>query len=266
MAQELIFGDVRLPSGVRLRYAEQGPREGRAMLLLHGYTDSWFSFSRVLPLLPREWRVIVPDQRGHGDSDRPEAEIYTIEDFARDAIGLLDALRAGRATVAGHSMGSFVAQRVAALAPERVERLVLVGSASTLHNEAVAAMKPAVEALSNPVDPGFIREFQASTVHRPVPPEFLESVIAESGKVPAHVWKATLRGFLEESADTNLAQISAETLIVWGEYDAIFPRAEQEKLARGIANNTRLIYADVGHAPHWEAPAQFVRDLTAFCG
>ena len=45
------FHEVRLPSGVRLRYVDQGPATGPAVLMLHGYTDSWFSFSRVLPLM-----------------------------------------------------------------------------------------------------------------------------------------------------------------------------------------------------------------------
>lgn len=265
MADELRFAEVRLASGVRLRYAEQGPRDGRALLLLHGYSDSWFSFARVLPLLPRGWRVIAPDQRGHGDSDRPEAEIYRIEDFARDGWALLDALGVEGATVAGHSMGSFIAQRMAALAPSRTRRLALVGSATTLRNDVVREFQTAVEALRDPVDEAFVREFQAGTIRRAVPPEFLESVVSESGKLPARVWKAVMRGFLAEDADTDLSQVRAETLIVWGGHDAVFSREEQEKLARGLANNLRLIYTDVGHAPHWEVPEEFVRDLLAFC-
>lgn len=265
MTDELRFADARLVSGVRLRYAEQGPRDGRALLLLHGYSDSWFSFVRVLPLLPRGWRVIAPDQRGHGDSERPEADMYRIEEFARDGWALLDALGVERATLAGHSMGSFVAQRMAALEPSRTRRLALIGSATTLRNDAVRELQAAVEALRDPVDAAFVREFQSGTIHRAVPPEFLESIVSESGKLPARVWKAAMRGFLAEDADTDLSQIRAETLIVWGDHDTVFSRDEQEKLARGLANNLRLIYSDVGHAPHWEVPEEFARDLLAFC-
>jgi non-heme chloroperoxidase len=67
MSTDLRFAKHRLPSG--LHVAEQGPADGRAVLMLHGYSDSWVSYSRILPLLPTNWHVIVPDQRGHGDSD-----------------------------------------------------------------------------------------------------------------------------------------------------------------------------------------------------
>jgi len=65
------FADVRLSTGVRLRYLEQGDPAGRPVILLHGLTDSWFSFSRVLPGISKAHRVYALDLRGHGDSDRP---------------------------------------------------------------------------------------------------------------------------------------------------------------------------------------------------
>ena len=67
------FADVRLSTGVRLRYAEAGDPAAPPVILLHGYTDSWFSWSRVLPPLAARHRVYALDQRGHGDSDRPAA-------------------------------------------------------------------------------------------------------------------------------------------------------------------------------------------------
>jgi len=66
------FATTRLATGVRLHYAERGDREGEAIIFLHAYADSWYWFSRVLPLLSPEFRALVPDQRGHGDSDKPE--------------------------------------------------------------------------------------------------------------------------------------------------------------------------------------------------
>src|SRR5215510_5033689 len=121
----LRFADARLTTGVRLRYAEGGDPAGRPIMLLHGYTDSWFSFTRALPYFDPSWRVYILDQRGHGDSERP-AGGYTFPDFAADVIAFMDAKGIQRATLVGHSMGSLVAQGVAIAAPERVERLVLI--------------------------------------------------------------------------------------------------------------------------------------------
>jgi pimeloyl-ACP methyl ester carboxylesterase len=67
------FTELRLSTGVRLHCALQGPERGPAVLFLHGVSDSWFSFSRVLPLLPAHWRCVAPDQRGQGESERPAA-------------------------------------------------------------------------------------------------------------------------------------------------------------------------------------------------
>jgi non-heme chloroperoxidase len=79
------FATSRLSTGPRLRYAEQGVREGHAIVFLHGWPDSWFSFSRVLPLLSPEYHAFAPDQRGHGESERPEY-CYTPDGFAADVV------------------------------------------------------------------------------------------------------------------------------------------------------------------------------------
>ncbi len=116
-ASSLRFADARLRTGVRLHYAEQGHPNAHPIILLHGYTDSWFSFSRVLPLLPPSYRVYVPDQR----SERP-ASGYEMQDLADDTLAFMDAMRVARATLVGHSMGSLVAQQIALAAPSRVTR------------------------------------------------------------------------------------------------------------------------------------------------
>jgi pimeloyl-ACP methyl ester carboxylesterase len=191
----LRFGDVRPPGGLNLHYASQGPETGPAIVMLHGYSDSWFSFSRVLPLVPDHLRVIVPDQRGHGESPRPRSG-YTIDDLAADVVQLMDALRVPSAVVVGHSMGSFVARRVAEMAPTRVTGLMLMGSAPKGANTVLTELKAAVHRLTDPVDPDFVREFQESTVNQPVPAEFMASVIANSQAMPARVWKALIDGLV----------------------------------------------------------------------
>src|SRR5262245_5888531 len=101
LAPLMTFADVRLSNGVRLHYAQQGPQSGPAIVLLHGYSDSSFSFSRVMPLLPRERRVIALDLRGHGGSDRPLTG-YRITEMADDVIQAMDALRIPTAVIVGH--------------------------------------------------------------------------------------------------------------------------------------------------------------------
>jgi pimeloyl-ACP methyl ester carboxylesterase len=255
------FKDAQLSTGVRLRYAGAGSQNG-PVLLLHGYSDSWFSFSPIVGLMPPEFRLVVPDQRGHGDSERPR-EGYRLPELAADAIAMLDALAIPCAVVVGHSMGSFVAQWMAGLAPERVSKLVLVGSAATPDSEAVRSLVPAVEALTDPVDPAFVREFQMSTIYRPVAPAFLDRVIAESMKLPARVWKAALSGLVETPGLTAAPAIRCPVSIFWGDHDAIFGREDQDELMRRIPGASLYVFTDVGHDPHWEVPEDFARHLAS---
>ena len=254
--------DVRLPSGIRLHYIEQGPASGPAILLLHGYTDSSGSWGLVMPLLPPEMRVVALDQRGHGFSDRPEGA-YTVDDFATDALEAMDALQIAWATVVGHSMGSFVARRVAERAPDRVSHLVLLGSAPTADNAAVREVLQAVNALSDPVDPAFVREFQLSTAAKPVPPDFMAARIVNSQNMPAHVWKSALGSLVGYRPS---AAITCPTLVIGGDADGVFSKEEQAALAREIPGAVLDLEPGIGHALNWEDPDRFVASLLRFLG
>src|SRR5690349_19388570 len=143
---------VSLAGRLALSVVDQGPNDGLPVVLLHGLTDSWWSWSEVLPHLPPTWRVLVPSQRGHGDSDSPAApSAYAVEEMARDGIALLDARGLARAVVVGHSMGGTVAERVAVLAPERVRALVLIASTATwAGHPGVEDLRVQVAALTDP--------------------------------------------------------------------------------------------------------------------
>jgi pimeloyl-ACP methyl ester carboxylesterase len=243
------FSEARLSTGVRLRYAEQGSTEGQPVIFLHGYSDSWFSFSRVLPHFCNAYRLFALDQRGHGDSEQPQGG-YAVTDFADDVIAFMDAMNIKSAVVVGHSMGSLIARHVAYAAPERVTKLVLVGAVATLRNEAGFELQAAVEALTDPVPATFAREFQESTVYQPLPESFMERAVAESLKLPARVWREIMRGMMEADDAAQLGNISAPTLLLWGERDAFFLRDQQEALVRAIPNARLKVYEETGHALH----------------
>ena len=261
------FATAPLTTDVTLHYAEQGDRGGEAIILLHGYSDSWFSFSRVLPLLSPSYHAFALTQRGHGDSDKPEC-CYTPNDFAADVDAFMDTVGIDEATLVGASTGALFAQRVVLSYPRRVSRLVLIAPQTPAHeNEALSGFREEVRTLEDPVPPEFVKEFQESTIYHPVPQEFLDTVVSESLKLPAHVW----RDYLEQAVLSidhdyvvELREIRAPTLILWGEQDALFPREEQERLAAAIPGATLKVYPETGHAVHWERPEWVVRDLEEF--
>ena len=256
---------VELPGGIKLPYVEQGDPSGVPVLFLHGYTDSWRSFEHVLPHLPRSMRAIAVTQRGHGDADRPPAG-YHPRDFAADLSAFMDALGLPCGIVAGHSMGGTIAQRFALDHPERVLGLVLIGAFADPRGYpgVVDLWDSAVSKLTDPIDPGFVLEFQQSTLARPIPQAFLDTVVRESLKVPARVWRAALEAFLECNVLSELGAVDTPTLIVWGDRDTIASRRDQEALAKAIAGARLTVYGRTGHAVHWERPERFAADMTRF--
>lgn len=256
---------VKLSTGVELAYVEQGDPAGVPVIFLHGITDSWHSFEPVLPHLPHSIHAFALTQRGHGESERPTTG-YGPQDFAADVAAFMDALQLERTVIAGHSMGSTNAQRFGLDYPERILGLVLMGSFASFKDKPglVEFVEVGISQLEDPIEPAFAREFQESTLAQPISPEFLETVVQESLKVPARVWKAAFHDLLEGEFPGELGKIKAPTLIVWGDQDAYCPRSDQETLRTAIVGSRLLVYAGAGHAFHWEEPARFGADLTAF--
>jgi non-heme chloroperoxidase len=256
---------VELPNGPELHYVEQGDPSGTPVVLLHGTTDSWRSFEPVLQHLPPSVHAFALTQRGHGDSGRP-AQGYGPRDFAGDVAKLMDLLGIGSAVIAGHSMGASIARRFALDHPERTLGLVLLADLGCWRRNpgVVEFWTTAVSTLADPVDAGFVRAFQESTVTQPIPPGLLDTAVRESLKVPARVWRATFEAFLQDDFSEELGRIRAPALIVWGDADGLCPRAAQEDLLGAIAGSQLIVYQDAGHAMHWEEPARFAADLVAF--
>ncbi len=110
--------------GLQFHYREFS-RRGAPLILLHGLASQSHIFDLVAPKLAQHFRVIAFDQRGHGESEKPD-EGFDFENVARDVVALLDALKIKRALIAGHSWGGNVALYLAAHFPERVRGMILI--------------------------------------------------------------------------------------------------------------------------------------------
>lgn len=115
---------------VTLHVAEAGPARGPLLILLHGFPESWAGWRRQIGALAGAgWRVIVPDQRGYGGSDRPEdLSAYHLDRLAGDVVALAEACGAERFCLAGHDWGGLVAWWTASFHPERIERLAILNA------------------------------------------------------------------------------------------------------------------------------------------
>ena len=110
--------------GRQLAYRTAGDDGGEPVVLIHAFASQSSSWAEVAGALARRgFRVIVPDLRGHGRS--AWADTYALEDFERDLIDLLDALKLRRVSLVGHSLGGHLALRLAMRLPERIDRIVV---------------------------------------------------------------------------------------------------------------------------------------------
>jgi non-heme chloroperoxidase len=256
---------VELSKQIKLQYVEQGNPQGLPLILLPGYADSWRSFELVLPYLSKSIHVFALTQRGHGDASRPITG-YSPRDFSMDLAAFMNELEIEAAVIVGGSSGGIIARCFAVEYPNRTLGLILVGSPLTLKDKpsVLALWDSTISRLEDPIDPKFIHEFVKSTLVQKVPQAFLNNMIKENLKVPARVWRATLKGLLEDDCLEKLNEIKAPTLIVWGDKDRISPRSDQETLLNSIPNSRLVVYPNAGHVLYWEEPASVASDIVAF--
>ena len=260
-----IVKTVELPNTLNINFAEQGDSSPVPLMLLHGYADSWHSFELMLPYLPESIHTFALTQRGHGESSRP-ATGYSVEILAADLSDFMDKLNLEKAVVAGGSSGGITARRFAIDHPDRTSGLVLLGSPLSLRDKpgVLELWNSTISKLTDTIDPNFVREFAESTFWQAIPQEFMDNVIKENLKVPAHVWKSTLKGLIEDNTSSQLYKIKCPTLLIWGDKDTIVSRSDQEAIENAISSSQLIIYSGAGHALYCEEPARIASDISAF--
>lgn len=255
---------IRLSTGVTLNYVESGKQGKTPVILLHGYTDSWRSFEKVIPKFSSEYYVVALTHRGHGGSSKPTAG-YQIQDFANDVAAFISEKKLKRCIIVGHSLGGLIAQHVAISHPQHTQSLVLVGTGAFFaDNPGIPEFIDEVSKLRDSVAYDFAAAFQRSSMYRQVDSTQLDVFIRESLKVPSHVWRAVGSEIMSTDFRTELDKISAPTLILWGSQDGTCPWSDQGDLAWGIPDATLKAYKDIGHSVHWENGDQFVKDIESF--
>ena len=115
-------------NGIRQYFVEAG--EGPPVILLHGFPETSFAWRHQIPALAERYRVIAPDLRGYGETDKP-ASGYDKRTMAQDIVALMDALGLAKVALVGHDRGARVATRFAKDHPQRLDRLVVMDNVPT---------------------------------------------------------------------------------------------------------------------------------------
>lgn len=246
---------VDLPNGVRLAYVEAGNPDGEPLLLLHGYTDTSRAWTLLLPHLSN-YRVLIPDQRGHGASSVPQC-CYALADFAFDARQFLDAMGVRQAIVAGHSLGSMVAQRFAADYPDRVTRIALLGSTALVPLDRDHWLFKAVDSAEGRMDrdPAFLAEWSPAASPTPVDATFTRFADAETARVAPIVWTSVMRELAGLPVARHAADVTAPVVILSASEDVFFDARHHRALLAAYPGAKGHVFQGLGHDFIKEKPA-----------
>jgi pimeloyl-ACP methyl ester carboxylesterase len=235
---------------VRLSVIDQWPREPQpdygTIVMLHGAGGDAEQWSNQIDYFGRRYRVIAPDLRGHGQSEKPHSS-YALEEFLWDFGQLLTQLKVREPFVLmAHSFGGPVAMTFAAAYPERVGRLVLVATAPEMH-------------LGRWVEFILKLPLPLSTLER------MRPLLAPRLHAPLFVLQRVLAGTLFPWRGWELLpQITTPTLVIGGQFDFIVPQAVLERMQAAMPGARFELVRYARHLPQLERPAALNRAVEGF--
>ena len=249
------------PEG-QIHYATAG--KGKPVLLLHQTPRSWDEYRDVLPIIGTKYRAIAMDTLGFGDSYRPQSPA-SIELYARGVIQLLDALSIERASIVGHHTGGVVAVEVAAVYPERMEKLILSSTPYVdAENRELRKTKPPIDEVESKPDGSHLTElWQRRMPFYPKDrPDLLTRFVRDALRVLYRVEDGH-RSVNEYQMETKTSLIQAPTLVLAGRDDPFsYPR--MQPLA-GSIKNSRTAEIEGGMVPMVDQmPETFARVVMEF--
>jgi pimeloyl-ACP methyl ester carboxylesterase len=272
------FIDVR---GQIVHLRDEGPRSDPVpIVLIHGTSASLHTWEGWVQALRTQRRVITFDLPGFGLTG-PFAGSYADQGYRGDAyarfvVDLLDHLKLQRVVIGGNSLGGEVAWRTAVVAPQRVDRLILVDASGPRF-------------VPEEVPPGFLlarvpvlNRLGEYLLPRPMVRASVESVYGDPSKVSEALvdryFEITLRDgnrkalgerlrVLEDDLQPELiARVTQPTLILWGERDRLIPPATAEVFRQAIAGSQVVVLPGLGHVPQEEDPVASIVPVKAFLG
>jgi len=259
---------VHLSTGITMAYLETGPENGPTVILIHGLTDSirsWILSMRALHAMNPGLHILAIDQRGHGATTMPPGpecpgspeKCFEMKDFAADLVDFMHKKGIERATLVGHSLGTFVVQEVALRHPKMVDNAILLATSTTGVGNVVLrdfVLAEPVEGSwkANLVAQGFafpddvygLTPINADPYGSPIymrdawvadpvaDPAFLAPYIPETAQVRLGTWDGATRALLQTDNTARLPKLNVPTMVIWATQDSIFLEEPDQKAVR----------------------------------
>lgn len=260
---------------------------GAPLLLLHGWPEFWLTWAPVMVRLAERFRLIAPDLRGFGDSDKPNRP-WGAEGHAADMLALLDALEVERIGIVGHDVGGAVMQVMARMAPARVAGLfffdfVYPGIGSRLgtpdrlteiwyQSFHQMEMAPALVGASAASCRTYISHFLRHWAYRQDAFDDVLSAFTDNFMKPGNLaggfayYRASHAGrvAMMKGEAGALPPITAPACVRWAERDPLFPSEWTDRLGETFAELDLAPFPEVGHFPHREDPDRAAAEMAGF--
>lgn len=250
--------------GFSLAYRDSGPKEAPTLVFVHAMSFDQDIWRDVLSRLPDGLRIVSYDQRGHGESGVPELP-YALDDYADDAIQLLDYLEIQDCYLVGISFGGLVAQRVAVLRPDLVKRLVLSNTALK-----IGVLEEWMEGATLARTEGFSREKIEDAFRNLFPPDFchasprFEELVERRLSLSVEGYVGCCQAIGHADLSTSSSRPAQPTLVIGTDQDVITPRDIVEELAASLPNSAFRLIRGGGHLPCVDKPDEFAGLLVVF--
>jgi pimeloyl-ACP methyl ester carboxylesterase len=250
---------------IKLHVTEYG--QGYPVLLLHGFPFDHTIWQAQVDVLRDSYRLILPDLRGHGQSSAPDG-VYTMEEQARDVIGVLDDLHIQQAIWVGHSMGGYITMAAVRLAPERIGGLALVATHAGADSDErragrLAAAEKALLEGGAPLVSAMLKALFAPGTDLTAPPaQHIADLITRTA--PAGLAGAQHGMAARPDSIETLRGVRVPVVVIAGTNDTIIPLDGARFMARAIPGAMWVEIAESGHLPMLEQPAALNEVLRTF--
>ncbi|MCD4773664.1 MAG: alpha/beta hydrolase [Bacteroidales bacterium] len=245
--------------------------EGEPLILIAGFTADSQSWQFVINDLSKHFKVIIFDNRGVGrteDTDSP----YTIEQMADDTKGLMDYLNIHAAHILGHSMGGYIAQKLAIKYPERIYKLILCSTSPFATKRNNIFFQSLLELSQNKADQKLWWKlfipwlFTTKNISQSkFVSSFLQYVLDYPYPQTQKGIEGQINALINFDVVNELSKIQSETLILVGEEDILIPPTEADKLYKGITRAGYPVYIEgAAHSIHNEQPKEFYHTVMGF--
>lgn len=265
---------VTLPSGVRMHCRDQGNPAGPALVMVHGFAASLYTWEGVLPHLGDTYRIVTLDLPGHGLTQAPDGYDATIDAYVSEVEAFANALNLERFAIAGSSMGGNVAWEYALAHPQRTQGLILIG-ASGWPEDSTGETPLVFRLLESPVARTVLRDLDSTMLIRDgLKRSFADPSIVDDAMVTRYASFArapghrdilmNMRGARRPASNDVLAALTVPTLILWGEQDHLVDVSGARQFAAAIAGSELVIWPDDGHLPQEEHPERTAAAIADF--